>query len=115
VPLLFPNLGIESDEGVPEDAENPQDILDGLEEDKLKVDYGAPDAPFNIYFEEVGYKYKYLIANLGSTFLYLMLVILILVAIPVFGFIGRIFPLCKRIDIYLREKILWNGIIRFIL
>ncbi len=71
--------------------------------------------PFNIYFEELGYKYKYLIANLGSTFLYLLCVILILAAIPMLGFIGKFFPVIKRLETYLREKMLWNGIIRFIL
>jgi len=55
----------------------------------VKIDFNAANAPFNLYFEEAGYKTKYLIANLGSTFLYFVAIISIVITIPIFEAIGK--------------------------
>jgi len=76
---------------------------------ELKIDLSGPDQPFNIFFEEVGYQTKYLIANLGSTFLYLVAILVLLIFIPLLEAIG-----VKRVEPF-KKKLIWNGVIRFII
>lgn len=74
------------------------------------------DSPLNTYFDQNGFSSKALIKNLGSTFLYLIGVFASLLSIPIFGYIGRTkLPVLLKWEKKLKEWMLWNGTIRFIL
>jgi hypothetical protein len=47
------------------------------------------DSALNHYFEENGFSTKVLIKNLGSTFVYMLIYILILLIIPILKILGR--------------------------
>jgi hypothetical protein len=51
------------------------------------------EEPLNIYFEENGFQSKALIKNLGSTFVYLGLYIILLCMLPLIKLLSRSLPL----------------------
>lgn len=51
------------------------------------------DESLNMYFEENGFQSKALIKNLGSTFVYLGLYVVLLCSLPLVKFLGRSFAL----------------------
>lgn len=69
IPLLF------TDEEQDESAKD-----DDADEDN--GEYVDPAAPLNDFFDENGFSSKYLIENLGSTFVYFILLIFLLLLIP---------------------------------
>ena len=68
-----------------------------------------------MHFEDAGYKTKYLIANLGSTFLYLVAILFLVISIPIFEALGSKISKFKRLAQTIRLKMMWNGVVRFIL
>jgi hypothetical protein len=54
------------------------------------------DSALNQYFEENGFSTKVLIKNLGSTFVYMVIYILILLIIPILKILGRRVPKFKK-------------------
>jgi hypothetical protein len=55
------------------------------------------------------------IKNLGSTFVYMILFIFIILLLPVFKFLGKHSDLMLRVYEWMRKKLLWNGFILFLI
>ena len=73
------------------------------------------DEALNPFFEENGFPTKFVIKNLGSTFVYLILFIFILLLLPVLKFLGKHSKLALRLHQWMIKKLLWNGILSFIM
>lgn len=76
---------------------------------------GEEDQALNQYFDENGYSTKVLIKNLGSTFVYMVIYCLLLLMIPILKFMSNIFPKLSKAHMWLKQKMLWNATISFIL
>lgn len=70
----------------------------------------SSDAPLNDYFDLVGYQSSNAIKNLGSTFVFLILNVFLLLIIGMFKLLK-----CTKAYNYLASKVLWNYIIRFMI
>ena len=88
------------------------------EKPKRKKD--IQEKPINEFFEENGFETRSLIKNLGSTFLYLVLLVFILITIPLWKLMessendenpSRL----TRFSRWLRKHMLWGFTLRFVL
>ena len=68
IPLLF-----KDEDSNPTTEDNDKDEDDG--------EYVDPGGPLNDFFNENGFSSKYLIENLGSTFVYILLLVFLLLLI----------------------------------
>lgn len=81
--MIFPP-GSEVAEGNKE-YETEEDIKDVT---KVRLD----ETPINYFFEENGFGTRILIKNLGSTFIYLIILVFLLILVPVLTFLDYITP-----------------------
>ena len=100
IPLLFK-----------EDDSNGEDD-DADEDDDENVN---PGGPLNDFFDENGFSSKYLIENLGSTFVYSILLIFLLLLIPFLPLFDSLCPSIKRVTQFLKKHMIWNVTLRFII
>jgi hypothetical protein len=73
------------------------------------------DRALNEFFEENGFTTKILIKNLGSTFVYLIIYILIFMMLPLLKILAKNSKGMLIIYEWLRKNLFWNGVIAFIL
>jgi hypothetical protein len=73
------------------------------------------DRALNAFFEENGFSTKILIKNLGSTFVYLILYILIFMMLPLLKILAKNSKGMLIIYEWLRKHLFWNGVIALIL
>ena len=83
IPLIFPP-GSEVAEGNKE-YETEEGIKDIT---KVRQD----ETPINYFFEENGFSTRILIKNLGSTFIYLIILVILLILAPVLTFLDFLAP-----------------------
>jgi len=79
-PLIFPDIPEEEDSS--EDLSQSNQIVSN----KANRNKDLQETPLNSYFDENGFNTRSLIKNLGSTFIYMMFLVLILGALPILKF-----------------------------
>jgi hypothetical protein len=62
-----------------------------------------------------GFETKIAIKNLGSNIIYLAIIFQLLISIPVLSFISFSVPWVHKPLDYLKKKLLWNGLLKFLM
>jgi hypothetical protein len=73
------------------------------------------EQPLNPFFQENGFSSKVLIKNLGSTFVYIIILLAILLSLPILYLLGKYFNIISKFHIWLRDRLIWGGIISFLM
>jgi hypothetical protein len=73
------------------------------------------DTPLNEYFDENGFSSKQLIKNLGSTFVYFVILAAILILIPLLSLCSKWSSLLRRLTTWIKKQMIWNATLRFII
>ena len=74
-----------------------------------------PNSPLNWFFLMSGFETKIAIKNLGSNIIYLAIVLQLLILIPTLSFISFFIPWFQKPADYLKKKLLWNGLLKFLM
>jgi hypothetical protein len=82
------------------------------EDDGEYVDLGGP---LNDFFDENGFSSKYLIENLGSTFVYVIVLVFLLLLILLMPLFESLCSSIKIVTLFLKKHMIWNVTLRFII
>jgi hypothetical protein len=102
IPLLF-----KDEDSNPTTEDNDKDEDDG--------EYVDPGGPLNDFFDENGFSSKYLIENLGSTFVYILLLVFLLLLILLMPIFESFCSSIKIVTLFLKKHMIWNVTLRFII
>jgi hypothetical protein len=69
----------------------------------------------NPFFEENGFKSKYAIINLGSSFVYICILTLVILLLPLLAFLSKFSTKISFANQWMRDKIIWNGFFAFVM
>ena len=60
---------------------------------KVSIDMNVPEDPINDYFKDNGFEVKFLMKNIGSTLIFLIIYIIAWVIYLILAFLGRFFQM----------------------
>ena len=73
-----------------------------------------------------GFETKVALKNLGSNIIYLSIILMLLISIPILGFLASFMPMSEKIILtyfnrlqkledYIEKKLFWNGLFKFLM
>jgi len=73
------------------------------------------EQPLNQYFEENDFSSKVAIKNMGSTFVYICIFVLLVLQLPLLAIISKNSIKISLFYQWMRDKLIWNGFFAFIM
>ncbi|TNV73331.1 hypothetical protein FGO68_gene16603 [Halteria grandinella] len=84
-------------------------------QETLSLDEVEDDTPINSFFDDSGFGSQILLLNLGSTLVFLIVLMAQFVAVPALKVVGHWSNRARKLEQNLSRKLMWNGTIRFLI
>lgn len=76
---------------------------------KVSIDIDVPEDPMNDYFKDNGFEVKFLMKNIGSTLIFLILYIIAWGILSILVIFGKCFQMIHSLQLKLKKILMWNG------